>query len=86
MLNRPTTSRSETPLHNDLADADLYQAEWQGRQYRANMNFEAYDNNNYNMVKDEDDVEDEIDVAAKACLDYTHGCPEGVISLISDWY
>ena len=72
MLNRPTTSRVEsTPLHHQIADDVLYRAEWQGRQYLANNNAEE---------------QDEHDVVANACMDYTYWCPEGVINMISTWY
>uniref|UniRef100_A0A1I8MH02 Uncharacterized protein n=1 Tax=Musca domestica TaxID=7370 RepID=A0A1I8MH02_MUSDO len=77
ILFMPTTSRRESPqLHNDINDEDLYRAEWQGRQYLAN-----------NMVDDDGNELDGGDNENNnACLDYSQWCPEGVISLISNWY
>ncbi|XP_073841476.1 uncharacterized protein [Musca autumnalis] len=78
ILFMPTTSRPEKPqLHNDdINDEDLYRAEWQGRKYLANNNMDEL----------ELDGDNEDNNNNKACLDYIQWCPEGVISMITNWY
>lgn len=71
VLNRPTTSQPEaSPLHPNVADYELYRAEWQGKQYLAAENY----------------IEHEATATANVCMEYRIGCPEGVLNMISSWY